>query len=411
MTTYLEAIEASMGDWTYYISKMKFADVVDRVKLAGEIHAAPELDEVIQRKLSDRVVEMKDFLLQNPQRFYGALVVAVYGGNPKFHPVKINEGNPIIDEVNNSFGLLSMDGTQQFFALDGQHRVESIKEACKEDRDLLGDEISVIILKHENTPEGLQRTRRLFTKLNRYAKTTTKSDDITIDEDDVVAIVTRRLIRDNSHLKNKIKIEGKSLNPRVNKDKKYFTVMQILYDCNQLFLEAYDSKIEIDKKFKSTRPTDELIDGMYSYCDAIWSLLFSEIKQLVEISNGLYLPGALRLGDDGGDIWGRPIIHKTVAGVIRQGLTEDKKSLISIVEKLQMLPQTLSEPPWNSILYNATKNTVKQARASDRQLLTDILCDALDVAKVNRSKPQLLEAYQGVIEDSEAKLPVIKKLE
>ncbi|PCJ38456.1 MAG: hypothetical protein COA81_13075 [Alphaproteobacteria bacterium] len=340
MTTYLEAIEASMGDWTYYISKMKFADVVDRVKLAEEIHAAPELDKVIQRKLSDRVVEMKEFLLQNPQRFYGAIVVAVYGGNPKFHPVKINEGNPIIDEVDNSFGLLKMDGTQQFFALDGQHRVASIKAACEEDRDLLTDEISVIILKHENTADGLQRTRRLFTKLNRYAKTTTKSDDIAIDEDDVVAIITRRLIRDNSHFKNKIKIEGNSLNSKANKDKKYFTVMRILYDCNQLLLEAFNSRIDINKKFKSNRPKDELIDDMYSYCAAIWTLLFSEIEQLKSISDGLYLPGVLRTGDNGGDIWGRPIIHKVVAGVISQGLNEDKKSLISIVEKLQTLPQT-----------------------------------------------------------------------
>lgn len=408
MTTYLEAIEASMGDWTYYISKMKFAEVANRVKLAGDIHVAPELDDVIQRKISDRVVEMKEFLIKNPQRFYGALVVAVYGGDPKFHPVKIDEGNEIIDAVNNSFGLLSMDGSQLYFALDGQHRVESIKEACKVDLDLLSDEISVIILKHENTTDGLQRTRRLFTKLNRYAKTTTKPDDITIDEDDVVAIITRRLIRDNPHFKNKIKIIGNSLNPTANKDKKYFTVMRVLYDCNQLLLDAFDANIDIDKAFKSSRPTDESIDRMYSYCEAIWTLLFSEIEQLKAISDSTSTPGTLRSAKNGGNIWGRPIIHKVVAGIIKDGLNEDPSSLISIIEKLKLLPQNLSEKLWDSILYNPINKTVKQAKESDRVLLTDILCDALSIAKVRRSKKRLLEAYQAATGDPLAKLPILK---
>ena len=50
------------------------------------------------------------------------------------------------------------------------------------------DEVSVIFVAHEATSQGLERTRRLFTTLNKTDRPVSKGDIIALDEDDVVAI-------------------------------------------------------------------------------------------------------------------------------------------------------------------------------------------------------------------------------
>lgn len=67
-------------------------------RLVEEIHPNNDLDERIQRDLEDRVrKEMVPYLLNEPQRFYGALVVAVYGGEPVFSPVTVSEHHLLDD--------------------------------------------------------------------------------------------------------------------------------------------------------------------------------------------------------------------------------------------------------------------------------------------------------------------------
>ncbi|WP_462158654.1 DNA sulfur modification protein DndB [Pseudoalteromonas sp. GB56] len=320
-TNYVPAIKAKMGDWVYYITKMKFGEVAKQVELAEKIHPNKELDEQIQRNLSNRVKEMTEFLLQEKQRFYGSLVVAVYKGNPQFHPIRIDEQHGIVDKVTHSFGLLQMDGSQTFFALDGQHRLESIKEACAENVDLKDEEISVIVLKHAEDKEGMIRTRRLFTKLNRYAKPTDEKTNITLDEDDAIAIVTRQLVREHDLLKKFVKINatGKQISPS-KADAAYLTTMQNLYEINSELVKAFDGGTEINKDFLSRRPDDELLEDFYSFLEEIWDELFEKIDLLKKIKKGQVTAGASRGGDDGGETWVRPIFQLVMAQVIQRAL-------------------------------------------------------------------------------------------
>ena len=63
----------------------------------------------------------------------------------------------------------------------------------------------------EDDSEGYERTRRLFSTLNRYAKPVGKKDIIALDEDDSVAIVTRLLVEDHPLFVGKISL-GQSKN-------------------------------------------------------------------------------------------------------------------------------------------------------------------------------------------------------
>jgi DNA sulfur modification protein DndB len=171
MPDYVPALKARMGDWNYYVTVMKLGKIARECRLAEEIHTNKDLDALIQRAIQDRVEkEMVPYLVNEPQRFYGALVVAVYGGEPEFSPVTVAEHSLLDDsQERNSygFGLLRFDGSQVYYALDGQHRLKSIQEAIKIDPDLGKEEITVIILNHEDSKEGLERTRRLFSTLRR----------------------------------------------------------------------------------------------------------------------------------------------------------------------------------------------------------------------------------------------------
>lgn len=71
------------------------------------------------------------------------------------------------------------------FTLDGQHRLAGIQQAIEKglEQDPF-DEVSVIFLAHEDTRPGLERTRRLFTTLNKTAKPVSKGDIIALDEDE-----------------------------------------------------------------------------------------------------------------------------------------------------------------------------------------------------------------------------------
>ena len=195
----IPALRAHMGDWIYYVTFLRMDQIADQIHIAQEIHTSNVLKDMIQRQITNRASQISDYLLKQPQRFFNALIVGVYGGSPNWYELAIAP-NPRFDapilpqELDGVLGILRLDGTQTFFAIDGQHRVEGIKQALKKDERLKTDEVSVIFVAHQTEADGMERTRRLFTTLNRYAKPVRKSEIIALDEDDIIAIITRELV-------------------------------------------------------------------------------------------------------------------------------------------------------------------------------------------------------------------------
>jgi DNA sulfur modification protein DndB len=86
-------LRAQMGDWIYYISFLRFKDIADRVSLAQELHTSRVLKDLIQREVDESVhsESIKNYLLQQNQRLFNALVIAVYGGSPTWAELKIDD--------------------------------------------------------------------------------------------------------------------------------------------------------------------------------------------------------------------------------------------------------------------------------------------------------------------------------
>ena len=243
---------------------MSLRELSTRVNYAKEIHANEALSDMIQRALEDkRSKEIAAYLQDNSDRFFNSLVVAVYDGEPNWHPlsdVKSKYGSPTAlepsEETIESVGFLTLRGDEKLFALDGQHRLAGVKRAMHDGMTESDDEVSVIFLGHKNTADGLEATRRLFTTLNKTATPIAKNAVIALDEDDVMAICVRRLIEDSRFFKdrNAAFIASSNMPPS---NRHSLTTIGNLYDVLGILFSTARTELRATKAhLKRERPAD-----------------------------------------------------------------------------------------------------------------------------------------------------------
>ena len=278
----IPALRARMGDWIYYVTFLRMDHIADQIHIAQEIHSSDILKDMIQRQITNRAGQISEYLLKQPQRFFNSLIVGVYGGSPDWYELKIGtnrrfDAPALPSELEGVLGILRLDGTQTFFAIDGQHRVEGIKQAVKKNDKLKKEEVSVIFVAHQNDPDGMERTRRLFTTLNRYAKPVSKSEIVALDEDDIIAITTRELVEKHPLFQEKISL-SKTKAVAV-KDNRSFTTIITLYDV----LEILFRTVRGWKEFKRHRPKDDTIAKFYAKSTKFWDTLVEYFPVLEDI--------------------------------------------------------------------------------------------------------------------------------
>lgn len=324
------ALRAHMGDWIYYVAFMKMKDVAERVGVAEEIHESDSLNELIQRQLTDRASQIMDYLLRQPQRFFNALVIGVYGGEPQWYELDIRDNAAPGSEdlpryVEGALGLLALEGTERLFAIDGQHRVMGIREAVGSNPDMGEEEVSALFVAHRNDAAGLRRTRRLFSTLNRYAKPVSKLDIIALDEDDVVAISTRSMVEEHPLFEEKVAlVKGKNIPVS---DERSFTTIVALYDALDVVLP--DSRRGWND-YKRSRPADDAVSSFREKATEFWNAMIQTFAPLREMSNSRpsdQVASAFR-NREGGHLLFRPVglllIVKTVRRLVDTGATLER---------------------------------------------------------------------------------------
>lgn len=163
----IPAIRGKIGTTIYYSANLTFQQIHDLVKkVDSELHTSNSLKEVLQRSLTDNYVKIKDYIVNRNDHFFDSLVLAVYDGDPKWTEIRYELNNEQFSNV----GLLEFTGQEKIFPVDGQHRVEGIKAAIIQKPEIATETINVMLIGHSNTPEGMERSRRIFSTLNRYVK-------------------------------------------------------------------------------------------------------------------------------------------------------------------------------------------------------------------------------------------------
>jgi len=382
MNKKIPVIKAVIGTWTYYTGVLSFEDISEFVKpINDELHKSKSLSDAIQRSITDNYLAIKDYILNQEERFFNAIVLAIYDGNPNWIEVELEiEGKEFYN-----MGFLSLSGEEKIFPVDGQHRVEGIKTALSEDIELKNEKVPVIFIGHKKTDNGMKKTRRLFSTLNRYAKPVSPKDIVALDEDDIVAITTRYIV-ENHPLFEKERVVF-SLQKGINSsNKKAFTSLITLADCiDELFkyyfsfykktddFKDYIKKYFPEKKsigvkaFKRFRPSERTINEFKSFVVKYWNAV-STLDDIKNYMNNESDQPALeyRTKETGGNILFRPIgilpfVQATVSNAKLYTDINDIEDIdfYEVINDFKNINFLLNQKPWVHIAWDPNSKTMK----------------------------------------------------
>ena len=252
----IPAIRGVLGDIVYYSALFSFKQIAERVKrVDDELYVSTSLKDQLQRSLTENFRSITNYILNQKEHFFNALVLAVYDGAPLWNEIEVRYKD--VDYY--TMGFLRLNGEEKIFPVDGQHRVEGIKEALIKNPQLEDETISVILIGHQKNQEGMERTRRIFSTLNRYAKPVSTGDIIALDEDDTVAIVTRNMLEGFSLFMNDNISDEKRTKAIAEKDVKSFTSLIKLYETNKVVYKYYTSFRDKCKRLHTSKEIDEFL--------------------------------------------------------------------------------------------------------------------------------------------------------
>lgn len=376
----IPAIRGYMGSIAYYTATFTFKQIAERVnRVNEELHTSASLRDQIQRSLTSNYVSIKNYILTQKEHFFNALVLAVYDGDPTWNELELDfKGNDYY-----SMGFLRLNGEEIIFPVDGQHRVEGIKEAIKENPELADEAITVILIGHHNDKEGKEKTRRIFSTLNRYAKPVKPGDIIALDEDDTVAIVTRNLLESYSLFMNdNIKVGLRGSRALSDNDTKSFTSLLTLYETNKIIYTYYKSRSNKQGKlYNSTkitellkfRPEQEELDDFEQYLIEFWDLFCNIFPGMQEYRNATANPDAAsryRNKENGGLLYFRPVALPKLVRAICETSFRTGESIENCMHRYSKLEMVISHHPWVDILWDTRKKTMI---TSNKALIASIL--------------------------------------
>jgi DNA sulfur modification protein DndB len=373
MTTALPAMKGQFGTTEYYVVTMPAQDLATRLVIPKEMEGWEDLslEERFQREVNYNRVKkhIAPYLAHDKDRFFGAFIVDIYNSDGvDFEPLDniLNRLPKLYQQAAKSFGLLYLQGNEVLVPLDGQHRVVALRFAIsgKDEKtkeiagltpnvDVGNDDCTVILVKHDN-----KKARKIFNKVNRYAKSTSKSDNLITADDDIIAVIAREDVAGEIVNERLVNYASNTL-PASSPE---FTTLATVYESVSLILEHYHGKIN------TTALPSEADEKLFRrQVKEYWSTLTSEVSIFQK---------ALQDPADTGDqkrqeirrdyTLGKPIIQLALVDATLRLITmSDDGSALSLEEACSRINQAdwaSDNPLWQGVLMNGNKVvTGKQA--------------------------------------------------
>lgn len=412
----IPAIRSRMGIWMYYVSSLSFNNVLEYVSpIDDELHKSKFLSEMIQRSITENYKSIANYLETQEERFFNALILAVYDGDPIWNEIRVNgfEGEDY------PLGVLTLSGMEKIFPVDGQHRVAGIKKALEKNPQLGEERVPVIFVGHSKDEAGMQRTRRMFSTLNRYAKPVSLRDIIALDEDDVVAIASRNLIDDTElFLKDRI-LDSKSKSiPETNVTA--LTTIIAYYECNKELLWLYVKDIDVRgldgelirgrkkvNEYIRHRPSEKVINDFTKECYEFWKLIMDSCKGIDKYEDGTV--GRYR-DKEGGHLFFRPVALIPFAKVV---VRIREKTGMSYNEIFNTFPEELfwlQHKLWRRILWDGIQRKMVMGHSKLVELLLLYIYDPEFLSEAEKAK--VINGLQSVwdMQESENVLEILNDI-
>jgi len=399
------ALRARMGDRWYYVTTMTFADVARWIRPIDEMHERAELKTWLQRQVrTERREQISAYLQTRPQRFFNAVVAGIYNGEPEWLPVTVDNANSLEDvELGDrqatAYGVISISGNEDIFAIDGQHRVEGIRLALETDASLAKEELTVIFVAHKMTPEGRERTRRLFTTLNKFARPVSQAELIALNDDDTFAIVTRRLIDNYIGLGPEF-VPLNSTSNLAAGDARSLTSVITLYEIVRTI--AIPSRSREKKALEEGPAKPQRVNEIYDSLVEFWDLLKLKVRPIKNVCLSRpedNVAGRYRT-ENGGHLLLRPAGLIAFAKAVRI-LVDQGQSMKAAVTLLSKVPLDLTEAPWDGVLWKSSSKTMI---LKNGKLSVSLFLHLTGYKALNKGY-SLLENYRKAIGDETARLP------
>lgn len=296
--------KAKLGSTVYYIGKMRAGELIDNVGFAAELPEWSEMtaDEKMQRQpdITRVINEIVPYVIEDPDRFFNSLIIDVFSGYDEldFEPVSlVAKDLPKAYQIPmQDMGFLTLSGKERLIALDGQHRLLSLRIAIRgvyglpagakvpsttkslePHPELADEEVSIILVEHKDN----QKIRKIFNKVNKYARQTSRGDNIITSDDDIYAVIARKLFSEGEVLApiGKCELVNWKSNT-LSQRSKQLTTVSALYTIAETILKekGYSSKL---------LPSQEEQEVSYEEITEFWRELLDETdvyKEYLELT-------------------------------------------------------------------------------------------------------------------------------
>jgi DNA sulfur modification protein DndB len=421
----LPAITGNMGSTHYYQAVMR-AD-----ELSALVHAAMDFEEFdsvlaserMQRELSESRVEQQivPYLTNSPDRFFGSMIVLVYQPELfEFEPLSSFGFDAGASHRGSAkqMGFLTISGGR-LFALDGQHRLHALRTVITQSRtprlnlkiegpyrqDVPSDMLSVIFVPFES----VEKARRIFNKVNRYAKPTTKATNILMSEDDGHAIIARCIASLDDPGKFDSDIEPpipsklsnghetvNYLQPSLNGKDAHLLTLELIHKSIGSITSATGFP-PLEEAKTIVRPDDELLRQAYEECARWWSKLISDFSPFVAaLRSPSLIPDMRNLHGDF-SLALRPIGQEALIAAMMRAHKMTKKGPAALIQALNKIDWGFGNDSWVGVFLGGgeKRNKIITKRlALGTELITYLLVgpDLFGAAATTRLRRDFLDA-------------------
>lgn len=380
MVTMVPALRGKFGETEYFLSSMRVGEFLKFACFPKEISNWEDLS-IEERyhkdiNLANVRKSVAPYFAMDEYRFSGSLVLAVMDHESMVFEPLTNFGGrsnvpALYQTASEDMGFLTLQGGETLVPLDGQHRAKAFKFAIggaddnnrtipgmKSNPDLSNDQVSVILVRFEAT-----RARRIFNKINRYAKPTSKADNLITDDDDAMAVMTRSLINEKNGVisSSMVRIGANTLNKKAPE----FTTLATFYDATIAIVEG----LGLGGKGSPSQMEDDKRELVKELVEPIWETLLSGID--------LWRKALEDISEDGNDarfkirdetLLGKPIGQLSLVRAFM--LMRERCEGVPLEElcaRLNAIDWDVGNPMWHGVLMNPNgrvmsgKNTVNRA--------------------------------------------------
>ncbi len=367
----LGCIKAKMGRTPYYICKMAAGELIDKVGIAKELPEWPDMtaEEKMQRECDIKriVEEIVPYVIEDPDRFFSSLIVDIYSG---FEEIRFEPLAKVVGTIPDAYaipmadmGFITLPSKERLIALDGQHRLLSLKIAIRgimgvpggtrtfaamnklqPHPELAKEELCVILVEHTDTA----KIRKIFNKINKYAKQTSRSDNIITSDDDTFAVIARRLFKEGGPLApiNGIDLVNWKSNT-LSQRSKNLTTLSALYTIAETILK--------DQKFSSKAlPDATALEAAYQTIASFWRTTLDGVhayQQYLELTRNNKPVSTLREEN----LLLKPVTQMALAHVALMARRKEI-SWSSVVGKLDQIDWSFDNALWFNILVIGSAN-------------------------------------------------------